>query len=90
MKLHIWIGMARGLDKVDEQSDLHFFEMGMLYTEHKRFYAKDNTFSKLVHILVHTTLYRNRAISTILFSNCLQQSLRDRGPVRFTDETITR
>ena len=24
MKLHIWIGMARGLDKVDEQSDLHF------------------------------------------------------------------
>ena len=51
MKLHIWIGMARGLDKVDEQSDLHFFEMGMLYTEHKRFCAKDNTFSKLVHVL---------------------------------------
>ena len=45
--------MARGLDKVDEQSDLDFFEMGMLYTEHipKRFYAKDNTFSKLVHVL---------------------------------------
>lgn len=51
MKLHIWIGMARGLDKVDEQSDLHFFEMGMLYTEYKRFCAKDNTFSKLVHVL---------------------------------------
>ena len=43
--------MARGLDKVDEQSDLHFFEMGMLYTEYKRFCAKDNTFSKLVHVL---------------------------------------
>ena len=51
MKLHIWIEMARGLDKVDVQNDLHFFEMGMLYTEHKRFYAKDNTFSKLVHVL---------------------------------------
>lgn len=51
MKLHIWIGMARGLDKVDEQSDLHFFEMGMLYIDHKRFCVKDNTFSKLVHEL---------------------------------------
>lgn len=51
MKLHIWIGMARGLDKVDEQSDLHFFEMGMLYIDHKRFCIQGNTFSKLVYVL---------------------------------------
>ena len=46
MKLHIWIAMARGLDKVDEQSDLHSFEMGMLYIEHKRFCAKKKHFFK--------------------------------------------